>query len=191
MKKNRTQIINELIKANGFESYLEIGLGDGSNFEAVKCQNKFGVEPKINVSLKTLLDFKRIYLDTSDSFFESNKDTFDLIFIDGDHTAEQVERDIVNSWNCLNKGGVIVLHDIKPHTFEMQEVPRKNKQWTGQVWRVWLGLQEKYKTLKLEYVEEEFGIGLIWKNGRKITAPIISDCDFNLYQANEGWRIEK
>ena len=42
---------------------------------------------------------------TSDDFFLSNKDKFDVIFIDGLHIYEQVRKDVVNSINAINDGG--------------------------------------------------------------------------------------
>lgn len=48
---------------------------------------------------------------TSDEFFKINSDKFDLIFVDGDHSAKQVYKDINNSWNILNKGGCLILDD--------------------------------------------------------------------------------
>jgi predicted O-methyltransferase YrrM len=60
------------------------------------------------------MDTDQIIKKTSDSFFQSNKDYFDLFFIDGDHTALQVFKDIENSLKWLNDNGCIVLHDICP-----------------------------------------------------------------------------
>ncbi len=47
----------------------------------------------------------------SDNFFNKNKINYDLIFVDGNHTINQVLKDIINSLNCLNENGIIVLHD--------------------------------------------------------------------------------
>jgi predicted O-methyltransferase YrrM len=51
---------------------------------------------------------------TSDAFFERSMVKFDVIFIDGLHEEHQVDRDIVNSLQHLNPGGIIVLHDCLP-----------------------------------------------------------------------------
>ena len=48
---------------------------------------------------------------TSDFFFAVNKDTFDFIYIDGDHTAFGVVRDITNAYQVLNVGGILALDD--------------------------------------------------------------------------------
>jgi len=42
---NRTSIINHLISKYKLKNYLEIGVRDCRNFDKIKIQNKFGVDP--------------------------------------------------------------------------------------------------------------------------------------------------
>jgi hypothetical protein len=55
-----------------------------------------------------------LYKLTSDIFFASNKNKFDIIFIDGLHEYEQVKRDFENSIKSLSENGVIIFHDMNP-----------------------------------------------------------------------------
>jgi predicted O-methyltransferase YrrM len=49
---------------------------------------------------------------TSDEYFAGdNQARFDFIYIDGDHTAAQVERDAENAWKLLKSGGIIAFDD--------------------------------------------------------------------------------
>lgn len=176
----RTQIIQSLIDANGYKSYLEIGLGDGSNFMAIKCDIKDAVDPAPLVDLGERM--------TSDAFFKIVNRSYDLIFLDGNHVARQVERDVINAWKFTNLGGMILMHDIKPHNELMQRVPRQSKQWTGDVWRVWSGL--KKTKLRLEYIEEEYGMGVIHKSRHKlVTIDEDNLSTFEQYQSSKGWLI--
>lgn len=54
---------------------------------------------------------------SSDAFFESHEvnptSFYDLVFIDGDHTEEVVDRDLKNSIAVLRPGGIIVAHDVR------------------------------------------------------------------------------
>jgi hypothetical protein len=175
----RTEIINKFIQENGFTSYLEIGIGDGSNFKAIQCKVKRGCDPQVK-------ETEEIMVATSDNFFltlnEFKPDfKFDLIFIDGLHHADQVERDIINSWNCLTPKGVILIHDVKPHNEEMTLVPRQSKQWTGDIFRTWLGFLQKYPKVKTDFIDEEFGVGVIYKSRHKVTSGFISDITFADY----------
>lgn len=164
----KTQIINKIIKDRGYKSYLEIGYGDGVNFKNIEVQNKVAVDPIIN--------------QTSDEFFLSNEDKFDLIFIDGLHHSDQVERDIVNSWKSLNPSGMILIHDILPKNEEMTLVPRQSKQWTGDVFKAWHGFVTKYPKIKtsIDY-QEEWGLGLIEKTRHRVNLGFVSDISFDDY----------
>ena len=108
---NRMEILNYFIKKNNFISYLEIGVCSGECFSGVDCENKTGVDPAPK-------NFKNsdVFIMTSDLFFETldKDDKYDLIFIDGLHLEEQVDKDIENSLLHLSSNGLIVLHDVNP-----------------------------------------------------------------------------
>jgi hypothetical protein len=49
---------------------------------------------------------------TSDKYFTGEiAAKFDFIYIDGDHTSAQVERDAENAWKLLKSGGIIAFDD--------------------------------------------------------------------------------
>jgi predicted O-methyltransferase YrrM len=48
------------------------------------------------------------------AFLSQTKRRFDLIFLDGDHSACAVYREVSASLRILNEGGVILLHDYYP-----------------------------------------------------------------------------
>lgn len=183
MKK--LDIINSLIKEHGISSYLEIGLGDGANFMGVKSDQKHCIDPNVTLNefihMRTGGKFGNV---DSNTFFLANSQKYDLIFIDGFHHSNQVERDIVNAWNCLNPNGIILIHDIKPHNEEMTTVPRGTKQWTGDVFKAWYGFGEKYPKIKTEFINEEFGIGVIYKSRHKVELGFVSDISFVDYKSN-------
>lgn len=151
----RTNLINWIIHMKKFNSYLEIGLGDCANFENIVCKTKTGIdiiEKKCDNTLKI----------SSDDFFNYNKDKFDIVFIDGDHTCTQFKKDVFNSLDILNDGGVIIAHDINPWCEEVQTPEFKEGAWTGDIWKVWAGLR-KEMTLNLFTINAESGIGIIQK----------------------------
>ena len=123
----RHEIINELIKRHKYKKYLEIGVESGLCLTRVNVKDKTSVDPKpvCDVSHKM----------TSDEFFEHNKQMFDIIFIDGLHHSDQVDRDIRNSLRFLSPNGAIVLHDCNPANEIVQRVPRQSSEWNGDVWK--------------------------------------------------------
>jgi len=158
---NRSTIINSLIKKNGYKSYLEIGCQNNRNFNVIVCKKKTGVDP-VKGGTVTL---------PSDIFFRGaikGKEKFDIIFIDGDHTKEQVAKDIKNSLSCLSPGGTIVVHDLNPSTFEMQAVPRIQKAWTGNGWEAWVKMRMENKNLLMCCFEGDYGVGIIQKGSQDL-----------------------
>ena len=81
MKKRKT------INRKKYKTYLEIGCFHNELFDNIKCEKKVGVDPYSGGTIRK----------TSDDFFLSNKENFDIIFIDGLHRYHQVKQDILNS----------------------------------------------------------------------------------------------
>lgn len=124
-----THLINDIIKKKNYQSYLEIGVAlTKDNFDKIDVKFKIGVDPD-----KTT---KATFIGTSDEFFKQNKLKFDIIFIDGLHHADQVERDFDNSLQFLNEGGLILIHDTDPKKKKYSVVPRTEKgRWNGDVFK--------------------------------------------------------
>ena len=127
----RWDMIEYLIKKNNYKKYLEIGCDRNQLFSRINIQNKVGVDPAGGGNVR----------ETSDNFFEKNKDMFDIIFIDGLHIYEQVKKDILNSIKYLNDEGVILIHDCLPDSMAKQAVPRYKMQWNGDVWKAIVDLR--------------------------------------------------
>tara|TARA_Y100000591_G_scaffold238636_1_gene209332 strand:- start:389 stop:1066 length:678 start_codon:yes stop_codon:yes gene_type:complete len=161
----RWDMIEYLIKKNNYKKYLEIGCDQNQLFSRINIQNKVGVDPASGGNVR----------ETSDNFFEKNKDMFDIIFIDGLHIYEQVKKDILNSIKYLNDEGVILIHDCLPDSMAKQAVPRYKMQWNGDVWKAIVDLRQN-ADLEIFTCEIDQGIGIIKKNKNtsilKIDKPI-------------------
>ena len=121
----RTAVINGIIDHAAYSAYLEIGCGNNQNFTSVTSAAKTGVDPNRGGTTRK----------TSDEFFKSNRDRFDLVFVDGLHLEEQVLRDVENSLRYLNEGGCILIHDCLPSKEVHQERERTTGAWFGDVWK--------------------------------------------------------
>jgi hypothetical protein len=146
----RWDLIEYLIKKNNYINYLEIGCDQNQLFSRVFIENKIGVDPVSGGNIRK----------TSDNFFKENVNKFDIVFIDGLHTYEQVKKDILNSVNCLNKNGIILVHDCMPDSLGKQAVPRYKMQWNGDVWKAIVDLRQK-ENLDIYTCEIDQGIGVI------------------------------
>lgn len=97
---------------------------------------------------------------------------FDVIFIDGDHTKEQVKRDFENSLRCLSDNGFIVIHDVLPDEEQCTQVPRSSKKWFGNVYQFAMTMNQ-YSGIGFITFDIDCGCMLIWKEPGKQPAPQI------------------
>lgn len=144
--RDRIDLLNYLISV--FDApcrYLEIGCAADDCFKHICAEDKTGVDP-IRGGTERM---------TSDEFFATGPDSFDVIFIDGLHLKEQCARDFDNAEAHLKPGGLIVIHDALPPTFEstdpavMEDALGRGEavdsvgMWCGEVWRVLVDLRRR------------------------------------------------
>lgn len=147
--KTRTDLINHLIEKHNLKSYLEIGLQNADqNFDKINCEYKVSVDPDPNahaVFCKTSDEYFDVISSMAEQYMVPRNDggqdihykTMDLVFIDGLHTAEQVQKDFENALKILSPNGFIVLHDCNPLKEEHTIVPRPTPtgHWHGDVYK--------------------------------------------------------
>ena len=149
---HRWDLIEYLINKNKYSDYLEIGCDQNQLFSRINIKNKIGVDPVSGGNIRK----------TSDDFFKDNENKFDIIFIDGLHTYDQVKKDILNSINCLKENGIILVHDCLPDSLSKQAVPRFRMIWNGDVWKAIVDLRQ-IDNLEIFTCEMDQGIGIIQK----------------------------
>lgn len=177
---NRISFVLRAIKKN-LETckYLEIGCSTDTLFNCIplKMSNKIGVDPIKGGTHRM----------TSDEFFEQNNQKFDVIFIDGLHTYEQCQKDVINSLNSLNENGLILLHDMMPTDNFAASNPRHMfavNSWNGDVWKVAVELSLS-KNLEFVLIPIDKGIGIIRKKKNseyKILKEINNKSVFDYYR---------
>lgn len=140
--------------------------------------DSIGVDPDRNSQADCIM--------TSDRFFEINKKNFDIIFIDGLHHADQVERDFNNSLTCLNHGGLIVMHDTAPESEHLTHVPRdKSGRWLGDVYKFICHLNtiDEINFCTLDF---DNGCTIAWYDGSGMTKGFeVPEITWNYYLQNK------
>jgi SAM-dependent methyltransferase len=149
---NRIAFINKAVQNFKECKYLEIGCENNLCFHSVAAKDKIGIDPVSGGNMKI----------TSDDFFKNNTIIFDVIFIDGLHTYEQVRKDVVNSLRFLKNGGFIFLHDMIPRSFLEEHVSRLQNIWTGNVWKVGIELA-KTNNIDFYVINADHGVGVLKK----------------------------
>ena len=179
--KNRQHLdlINYLIKDRGYKNYLEVGVADGQNFRSVIAERKIGVDPSPAAPATHRM--------TSDEFFKSNRETFDIIFIDGLHLYEQVLRDVENALACLNPGGIIIMHDCMPSTEEGQGRKPIPGAWNGDVWKAAAYIRMNLSNVHFCVLDMDWGCGILTPNSTQQLYPVvpIQNMDWNFYLKNK------
>lgn len=176
---SRIDVINRLIESRGYKSYLEVGVEFGQCFNSINIENKTGVDPDISSAATVKM--------TSDEFFATIAPDvkYDIIFIDGLHEYEQCYRDIVNATKHLNKGGIILCHDMNPLSETWIDC-RPNAPWTGDVYKSLIRFRAEHRDFSscLLY-DTDYGIGVIMEGvGTKV------ECDLTKLTYNE-WENNK
>lgn len=170
----RTEVINLLLShRSGPTRYLEIGVRNpDDNYNHIVADEKYSVDPGVEYK-ENPVDFKV----TSDEFFDllsqneilSSDIQFDVIFIDGLHLAEQVDKDIVNALKFVKSDGFVVLHDCNPPTewharenFYYRNTPAAGY-WNGTTWKAFLKWRSS-PTVNSCCIDSDWGVGILSKD---------------------------
>lgn len=180
-RPTRTDIINELLSTRTEHSiYLEIGVRNpDDNFNKIRASEKYSVDPGIDFA-ENPVDFPM----TSDEFFEAvaagkvlrPNIKFDVIFIDGLHLAEQVDRDIQNSLDFITDDGFIILHDCNPPTeWHARETYRyfltpAAAAWNGTTWKAFLKWRSEAGVSSC-CIDTDWGVGVLSKSAQLGASP--------------------
>lgn len=193
---SRTEIINFLLSQSQYDTnYLEIGVRNpADNFNLINATKKHSVDPGIEFK-ENPVDFKM----TSDLFFHklnnneilNNDIKFDVIFIDGLHLAEQVDKDITNALKYIKDDGFIVLHDCNPPTewharelYTYNHTPARDL-WNGTTWKAFLKWRFN-PSVNSCCIDTDWGVGILSKKhkiGENIE-PVNPYFEFNILANN-------
>ncbi|WP_107039460.1 class I SAM-dependent methyltransferase [Brumimicrobium mesophilum] len=192
----RSDIINFLLqKLNRDTTYLEIGVRNPAiNYDKIISTTKYSVDPGLEFK-ENPVDFKL----TSDEFFSQlrtnkvlSKDLkFDVIFIDGLHLADQVNRDIENALEFIKEDGFIILHDCNPpsewHAREEHgyRISPAGNNWNGTTWKAFVKWRQN-KDLFSCCVDTDWGVGIISKTHKIGSASSIKNPFFEYGVMNEN-----
>lgn len=160
-----SKVINEIQLQQGLgQDYLEVGVEYGFSFEAVNANHKTAVDP--NFRFQKWPPYKGVTLRevSSDVFFASlsSSQVFDLVFLDGLHTAEQTWNDFRNVAKHLGAHSIVIIDDTVPNDEYSAELTaesayekrtmagvKNDYRWHGDVYRVVLKIVEDFPSIRI------------------------------------------
>lgn len=167
-------------------SYLEVGVNQGRTFNSLRAAMKVAVDPQFLFDHQSLATPDvRFHEVTSDAYFgsaDAQGDRFDVIYLDGLHTAEQTTRDLINAISFLKPGGVIVIDDVLPSSYPASLPDRSHTRtiraatkdpagaWMGDVYRVVFFVETFCQQFNYATVTNNHGQLIMWREPRQEVA---------------------
>jgi predicted O-methyltransferase YrrM len=116
------QQLHEIVRRHPYTRALEIGAAWGVSTMAILTAQDHGrltsvdIDPDVKatgeVAANGLEERWQLIVQDSRDFWRANERTFDLIYVDGDHTFEPARADLFAAWQALEPGGVLVIDDV-------------------------------------------------------------------------------
>jgi predicted O-methyltransferase YrrM len=114
--------LHEIVRSHPYTRALEIGAAWGVSTMAILTAQDEGhltsvdVDPDVKasgeVSANGLADRWRLVVQDSRLFWRENRETFDLVYVDGDHAFQPARVDLFGAWRVLEPGGILVIDDV-------------------------------------------------------------------------------
>ncbi len=181
----REHVLQGLLDLHPDASYLEVGVHSGLTFRPLKAARKVAVDPDFRFNLPDpavthALEYHPV---TSDVFFGQIVDPsrkFDVIYLDGLHTAEQTLRDLLNAVEHLKDDGVIVIDDVVPTSYAASlpdiddfllardriSVETPHDAWMGDVFKLVYFVEAFMQAFDYGVVSENHGQMVLWRKRR-------------------------
>jgi len=181
----RDAVLQGLLSLFDAPRYLEIGVNEGVTFHSVVAHRKVAVDPEFMFDVEVArsnnpsAEYHRV---TSDEYFGAIVDPherFDVVYLDGLHTAEQTLRDLLNALVFLEPNGIIVIDDVKPPS-HLAAIPdhelfgqvrafigSRSKTWMGDVFRVVFFIDTFLQQFSYRTVAENHGQTVLWRKRRR------------------------
>ncbi len=188
----RHDVITRLLGLFKTPAYLEVGVNKGETFHRVTAARKVAVDPRFLFDAAARGHAGTEYHEVpSDVFFSGQSGPvgrFDVIFLDGLHTFEQTLRDLLNATSVLRPGGVIVIDDVLPNSFDAslpdyRQVERlrstapaigtgwtSDGSWMGDVFKLVFFIETFMQHYAFATVAENHGQTVLWEQVRPAPA---------------------
>lgn len=161
-------IAEGLALTEGLTNYAEIGVRTGPVFNAVApfAQNAYAVDIDESTygHIRKNKNLKWYHGRSDDFFIEHSKVSFDMIFIDADHSHEASMKDFISASKVIRDNGLILMHDTHPQEPKYLSA-RKCDHVYETAWKI---RQEYSKDFEIVTLPFYLGISIIRKANRQL-----------------------
>ena len=193
-------IVNYLIGINGYRNYLEVAT-PVTGLKFAEVTNRVAKDRIWSRAEGSDDDGQPVTyrLNSDQAFADLHQDGkyYDIIFVDGWHTAYQTERDILNSLECLSNNGTLVIHDCNPPEEDHvgEQLTRPDGEWCGDVYQIIIKLRMTRQDLCICVVDTDFGCGVIQKRPSSPLSPPtglgVEECTrWSYFTQNRKWLLD-
>lgn len=177
----RSEVVQTFLNHFDAPRYLEVGVAQGKTFFNVSAARKVAVDPVFKFDPAAQDDPTAEFCQIpSDDWFHTQavRPIFDVIYLDGLHTAEQTLRDLMNAVDRLEPNGVIIIDDVIPcdaaaalpdqdACYEIRDKQgNPSKAWMGDVFRLLYFIETFMPAWTVKVVEENHGQAVMWREPR-------------------------
>lgn len=182
-KITRPDVVLGLLNIFTAPAYLEVGVSSGATFHSAVAARKVAVDPKFKFDLEEArkanptAEYHQVTSDTYFGTIAAPEERFDLIFLDGLHTFEQILRDLLNALHHLKPGGLILVDDVLPdsyiaslsnHRDASTLIKRMNmrRSWMGDTYRLVFFVDSFLQQLSFRTISDNHGQMVLWRQRR-------------------------
>lgn len=140
--------LSELLSKGEYIDYIEYGVRDGHSLSQISelCDRCYAVDIEQHPKLIVPSNCKFFKMYTTEFSKKHLKDiTFNVAFIDADHSSKSAFEDFEHIFSCISKGGYIFLHDTYPCNSMLLK-----KEFCNDCYKTPFKIKEKYDNDKIE-----------------------------------------
>lgn len=168
----KMMIVNLLGRRFGFRSYMELATPSTGRFHSEIDRDYFDQVARMMYLTPFVfddgmqIDFRSPDEDISgvlEDFRQSGR-RVDISLVDGWHTYQTAYRDLVQMFDLLNDGGILVVHDCLPLSREGAAPRFRQGNWWGMTYKAFLDFVLQTPSLDYFTLDCDHGCGVIIKN---------------------------
>ena len=179
--------INALAAATRARRYLEVGVNKGDTFLAVEIPEKTAVDPEFRFEWQAEGPGTAFHQVTSDAYFATCRERFDIVFLDGLHVFAQTFRDFCNALDVTDERSLILIDDTVPDdVYSSWPHPREAKglrrqagarggSWHGDIFKMVFAIHDFFPRLSYVTIGTEGNPQtLVWHEPRTDFRPLLN-----------------